>query len=676
MEVFLLSELIRRDLDIELVARAPSADGDERIIEGIVVPWGQVATVRSAGEYKSPGTIYRESIARGAAAGLDPEKVTLESSEHKGKLVGRGVSATERDDGLHMELKVAKTPAGDELLELARERVLRSMSIVFAPVSERVTADGVVERTAIDIQRVAVLERGAYPSAQVSAVRSEPAPKPQENKVEYITQEDKASRVNELTGLLSRMAVEYPGVLPADVQTKYDDMKAEIAKHQADMAAWAARQQDLEALGRAEAPKNVERGEGPTIVMRRTDADIYDLNQYGRGHVSSLEERDQKFLDNAKRSLDSSMFAQSNVIQDKAKEGVEDLLENHDSANKELATRMLLTGSPQYKRDFAASLREMRPIGTVANLSERAAALAVVGTTTTGGYMLPYTFDPTFIKTGAWTSVNPYRQICRVEQIVGSNNWQGVSVGAVPAIYETEALAVTEAGPTFARPSLTAQRASSLVSLSYETLQDRPDVVSEIADLIQEGKDTLEEAQFSVGVGTTVYPLGMFVKSTFTVKETITNDTFAVADLDATEAALPIRHRAAAVWGFSRAVIRIIQGWETAYGKYFASTLGYPSVGELQGNPPGGNTGLSLLGYPVWEFPSAPVTVTGDDTIVGILVSPKNYMILDRVGMNVELIPNLVDGSGLPTGQRGILALWRNTAKALNADAGRQVNIN
>jgi HK97 family phage major capsid protein len=159
------------------------------------------------------------------------------------------------------------------------------------------------------------------------------------------------------------------------------------------------------------------------------------------------------------------------------------------------------------------------------------------------------------------------------------------------------------------------------------------------------------------------------------VKETITNDTFAVADLDATEAALPIRHRASAVWGFSRGVIRIIEGWETAYGKYFNSTLGYPAVGNTPNNP-GGNTGKTLLGYPVYEFPSAPVTVTTDDTIVGILVSPKNYIIIDRVGMNVELIPNLIDGNGKVTGQRGILALWRNTAGALNADAGRQVNIN
>jgi HK97 family phage major capsid protein len=300
----------------------------------------------------------------------------------------------------------------------------------------------------------------------------------------------------------------------------------------------------------------------------------------------------------------------------------------------------------------------------------------VVGTTTTGGYAVPYSFDPTIIATGAYTNINPFRQICRVEQIVGANKWQGVSAGAVLAAYDTESDATTEGGPTFSNPSVTVTRATSVVTLSYETMQDRPDIVSELAVLIGEAKDTLEENSFSVGAGSNNSPLGMFVKSTFTVKETITDNTFAVADLDATENALPLRFRRDAVWMLARGVIRVIQGWETAYGKLFNSTLGYPAVGDIKNNP-GGNTGMNLLGYPVWETPSAPVTVTGDDTIVGILVDPRQYIIVDRVGMDIEVIPNLFDTStGLPTGRRAILAVWRNSAKALNADGGRQININ
>ena len=39
-----------------------------------------------------------------------------------------------------------------------------------------------------------------------------------------------AKTVTDLKADLTRQATEYPGVLPADAQTKYDDMKAEIAK--------------------------------------------------------------------------------------------------------------------------------------------------------------------------------------------------------------------------------------------------------------------------------------------------------------------------------------------------------------------------------------------------------------------------------------------------------------
>lgn len=501
-----------------------------------------------------------------------------------------------------------------------------------------------------------------------------PSPQPKEkfhvDTHEYVTREDKAARASELEEALKRQATEYPGVLPETAQVTWDRDTAELTALRADIKAWDERTALLRTFSAD--PGRVE--SGPTVIVRKTEADIYNPEQYGPGHVRSVEERQQKLRDNAKRSVETSTLEHPEAGKRDAaiKAHMQWLLDTRDTEEGEIAQRMLKTGSPVYKRAFNKLVKGI----PLTPEEERYAALQVVGTTTTGGYAIPYTFDPTFIPTGAWTNINPFRVVCRVETIAGSNNWQGVSVGNVLAAYDAESAATTEGGPTFARPSLTAQRVSSFITLSRETLQDRPDIGSELAVLIGEAKDTLEENQFSIGVGTTVYPQGMFVKSVFTVKETITNDTFAVADLDATEAALPIRHRRDAIWMLSRAVIRICQGFETAYGKYFNSTLGYPAVGDPQNNP-GGNTGLQLLGYPVWETPSAPATVTTDDAVVGILVAPKNYMVLDRLGMDVELVPNMFDATtGFPNGDRGLLAIWRNTARALNADAGRQININ
>jgi hypothetical protein len=72
-----------------------------------------------------------------------------------------------------MTHRVSRTAAGDELLELVRDGVYRDVSVVFAPVaggSRRV--GGVTERRRVRLVRVGIVENGAYPAAEVLAVRS------------------------------------------------------------------------------------------------------------------------------------------------------------------------------------------------------------------------------------------------------------------------------------------------------------------------------------------------------------------------------------------------------------------------------------------------------------------------------------------------------------------------
>jgi hypothetical protein len=71
-----------------------------------------------------------------------------------------------------MRFRISKTPLGDEAYELARDGVLTDMSVAFKPVSHRRTRDGVVERTKIDLGRVALVAAGAYQGAQITAVRA------------------------------------------------------------------------------------------------------------------------------------------------------------------------------------------------------------------------------------------------------------------------------------------------------------------------------------------------------------------------------------------------------------------------------------------------------------------------------------------------------------------------
>jgi HK97 family phage major capsid protein len=403
---------------------------------------------------------------------------------------------------------------------------------------------------------------------------------------------------------------------------------------------------------------------------------LFDLAAY-RQRARSIDGLQQAYRDGAQKVAERAWFPHPNVDQDRAKASIQRLIKEPPTAagvsttkaSDEMSLRILGTGSPEYRDAFAEYIRTgVWPV--------RAAPLAVVGTTTTGGYAVPYVFDPTIIAIGAHTTINPYRTACRTEQIIGGNDYRLVTATAVTASYKTEAAAESEQGPTFGQPALVVQRASAFATVSYETLEDRPDISTELAVLIQEAKDTLEENQFAVGVGTTVYPFGIATTLAYTAATTATASTFAVGDLTATEAALPLRYRMNAAWFFSRSVIRVIQGWETAYGQLFDSPAYYPMAGPINTNPTG-NTGKKLLGYPVWESPSIPTGVTSAGAIVGVLLDPSRYLIVDRVGMNVEVIPNLFGSSqgNLPTGQRGIFALWRNTARPVNADAGRQITI-
>jgi predicted phage gp36 major capsid-like protein len=48
------------------------------------------------------------------------------------------------------------------------------------------------------------------------------------------------------------------------------------------------------------------------------------------------------------------------------------------------------------------------------------------------------------------------------------------------------------------------------------------------------------------------------------------------------------------------------------------------------------------------------------------------FLIVDRIGLDIEIAPLLFGPSNrYPTGQRGLLAMWRNTSKVLSANAFR-----
>jgi HK97 family phage major capsid protein len=165
-----------------------------------------------------------------------------------------------------------------------------------------------------------------------------------------------------------------------------------------------------------------------------------------------------------------------------------------------------------------------------------------------------------------------------------------------------------------------------------------------------------------------VFPQGFVVGTTTTVAAA-TGLTITAANLYALEAALPPRFRPNESFAANRGIYNVIRGIDTAGGP--ALWL-YLSQGLVTQTPTPGNTGALLLGRGAYEASAMQATVVNATKIV--VVGDFNYfLIVDRIGMNVELVPHLFGAAqgNLPSASRGLLAYWRNTSKVLSAAAFR-----
>lgn len=485
-----------------------------------------------------------------------------------------------------------------------------------------------------------------------------------------MTIEDKRARYGDLNESIERQAGAYPGVLPDEEQVRWNADVDERDKLGKDIAAWEARQAAV--ITRAAKPANVEipwerpvdRGQ----INRKGEAELYSPES----RAMSFDGRVAEFRDDAKRILEKATFPQNVADSERSADKIADLLDHHDSPDGELARRIKYTGSPVYLRAFEKIIKAKGSTIGLTPEEQRGTALAV-GVDGTGGFTVPFAFDPTVIAIGAWSgAVNPYRRVCRVVNIVGTDTWNALTATAVVATRTTEAAASIEQGPTFAQPQYIVKRAQGQITASFEMFQDRVDLASEMAVLIQEAKDNEEEASWAIGVGTTTASLGVGPVSgtsgAYTAVAAAGAAVIAAADADAVEAALPVRHRFGAQWFMNRANIRKFQTVETTGGKLFGGQQ-YQSVGVLELDR-AGNTGLRLLGYPVNESPTLPTATTTTITI-GTLLSPSSYVIVERIGMSVQFIPFIFNSSALATGQQALYFMYRNHAAPLNLDAGR-----
>jgi HK97 family phage major capsid protein len=377
------------------------------------------------------------------------------------------------------------------------------------------------------------------------------------------------------------------------------------------------------------------------------EVDIYDLSTIDRSGWGGDKVRGQ-LRDRAMRAIELSTYGEYD--RSAAQEHAAKLVDGYDDQQGSIANYILATGSPTYKRAFVKTLTQQFLTSEEANAYNRALSL----TGSAGGFAVPFELDPTIIGTSNG-SVNPLRAISRVIPITG-DEWRGVSSGAITTAYAAEATETTDNAPTLAQPTISTEKAQAFIPFSIEVGMDWNGLQTEMGRLLQESKDDLEATKFTVGTGTNE-PFGLITGATNTVNATAAG-VFDLEDLYRLSATLPARYRPRASYMASLDILNKIRQFDTAGGAGIWAD-------SLRVGVPG-----TLLGRPAYEN-SAMATVTTVGALFLAVGDFSRFVIVDRIGLSIELIQHLVGTNHRPTGQRGLYAFWRNGSKVVDANAFR-----
>jgi HK97 family phage major capsid protein len=331
-------------------------------------------------------------------------------------------------------------------------------------------------------------------------------------------------------------------------------------------------------------------------------------------------------------------------------------------ATDPLAQHILRTGSEEYRSAFLKLVRDPANGHRLFTGPELDAFQDVeiframsLGTNSAGGYLVPFDLDPQ-IRLSSAGVVDPMRQLATIKQTV-VNEQRVVTSSSVVASWDAEQAEVSDDTPTLAQPSITSFKGAAFLPVSYELFEDSA-LAQEVAGLMADAKANLEAPAFITGTGSG-QPEGVItgVVAAAIAGQLLTSagSALSVADAQAVQNAVPPRFRAAnPAWLAHLAIIN--QG--VVLPKY---TNG-PALVDDSGTP------RRMLNWDLYEASSMDGTIAAGATADYVLLAgsfSKGYMITDRIGTTIELVPHLFGASQRPTGQRGFYLHFRTGAKVI-----------
>ena len=357
--------------------------------------------------------------------------------------------------------------------------------------------------------------------------------------------------------------------------------------------------------------------------------------------------------DRALAALDRSDL--TSHLGDRQRERVEQMLRAGKTRNfdpADLARRLVVSEDPEYRSAFQKMATQTVP--ALSPEESRALSRAASLTDDKGGFGVPVFIDPSIILTDQG-SANPVMQIARVETIT-NDEWKGVNSAGVTWSFDAEGSEVSDDSPTLAQPTVPAHMARGFIPYSIEIGGDYPGFAQEMSTLLMEGYNELLAKKLVDGSGSGE-PRG--IKTALDANTDVevavtTNNAFAVEDIYKVWKELPERYRDSASWLMSVDVNNEIK------------QFGDDKLASQTKNLEAGAVDL-LQGRPVFESAFMPDISTDDNANLLIVGAFRNYLVAQRLGMSIELVPHLFGTtSGRPTGERGWFAYARVGGNTVN----------
>ena len=461
----------------------------------------------------------------------------------------------------------------------------------------------------------------------------------------------KVERSNSLRAALQEYATR-DGDPTADERAQFE---ADVAEFEAAGPEIERMQGELAQLEQiAEAPERARVAGAPQVLIRQANPLDDENVQYGP--IDQVRGAARTAIENITRTSDH------------IRQQITLTLERADDPSGKLSRHIIAASRDSYRSAFSKLISgrqyELTPDEVRAVQHVRAASL----TDAAGGYAVSTVLDPTIILTGTHNGLTPntVRQLANVVQITG-DNYNVVQSAGVTASYVAEATEATDNAPTLAIKTITPYKAHAFVPFTYEIQGDWPQMESEMGRLLMVAKDDLEIEKFTTGTGST-QPLGlvydMYTNYSGQTQASATGDTFAAADIYALANKVALRFRARGQWMANEVIFDKVRGFGAAEKDIWESSIALDRPATILGRPVYGNAAMdSTYG-------------SGENYVMIFGDIREGYTIVDRVGMSVELIPNLFGGTNnYPNGMRGLYAYWRNGAAVVNSSALATLNI-